>query len=126
MHDDELEEPLTPNHLLYERQLYFKNYNDSVEDGVFDSHKRMEYLETVLNHFWNRWRSECIPSLLEYQKLYKRQNQIIPSIGNIVNIYDDKVPRYKWLLGRIYDVIIGKDGTIRGTKLFVRKTKKNS
>ena len=77
-----------------------------------------------MNHFWNRWRSEHIPSLLEYQKLYKRQNKIIPSIGDIVNIYDNKVPRHKWLFGRIYDVITGKDGTIRGAKLFVGKTKK--
>ena len=28
------------------------------------------------------------------------------------------------VFGRIYDVITGKDGTIRGTKLFVGKTKK--
>ena len=92
LHDDDLEEPLTPNHLLYGRQLHFNNYNDRVEDGVLDAYKRIEYLETVLNHFWNRWCSEYIPSLLEYEKLYKRQNKIIPSIGDIVNIYDDKVP----------------------------------
>ena len=124
LHDDDLEEPLTPNHLFYGRQLHFNNYNDSVEDRVFDAHKRIEYLETVLNHFWNRWRSEYIPSLLEYQKLYKQQNKMIPSIDDIVNIHDGKVPRYKWLLERIYDVITGKDGAIRGAKLFVGKTKK--
>ena len=91
---------------------------------MFDAHKPIEYLETVLNHFWNRWRSEYIPSLLEYQKLYKRQNKIIPSIRDIVKICNDKVPRHKWLLGRIYDVITGKDGATRGAKLFVGKTKK--
>ena len=62
--------------------------------------------------------------MLQYQRLYKRQNKIIPSIGDIVNIYDDKVPRHKWLLGRIYDVITGKDGAIRDAKLFAGKTKK--
>ena len=71
LQDNDLEEPLTPNHLLYGRQLHFNNYNDSVEGGVFDSHKRKEYLEAMLNHFRNRWFSEHIPSLLEYQKLYK-------------------------------------------------------
>ena len=126
MHGDDLEEPLTLNHLLYGCQLHFNNYIDSVEDGVFDAHKRIEYMETVLNHFWNRWRSEYIPSLLEYQKLYKRQNKIIPSIGDIVNIYDDKVPLHKWLHGRIYDVITGEDGGIRGAKLIVGKTKKTA
>ena len=48
----------------------------------------------------------------------------MPSIGNIVNIYNDKVPQHKWLLAHIYDVITGKDGTIRGAKLFVGKPKK--
>ena len=124
LHDDDLEEPLTPNRLLYGCQLHFNNYNDSIEDGMFDAHKRIEYLETVLNYFWNRLRSEYIPSLLECQKLYKRQNKIILSIGDIVNIFDDKVPRHKWLLGRIYDIITGKDGAIRGAKYFVGKTKK--
>ena len=64
--------------------------------------------------------------MLEYQKLCKRQNKIISSIADIVNTYDDKVPRHKWLFGRIYDVITGKDGTIRGAKLFVGKTKKKN
>ena len=39
-------------------------------------------------------------------------------------MYNDKVPRHKWLLGRIYDIITGKDGAVRGAKLFVAKTKK--
>ena len=61
--------------------------------------------------------------IVEYQKLYKRQNEIISSVGDIVNIYDDKESWHKWLLGRIYDVITGKDGRIRGAKLLVGKTK---
>ena len=81
-HDDDLEEPLTLNHLVYGHQLHFNNFNDSLEDGVFDAHKSIVYLETVLNHFWDRWRSKYKPSLLEYQKLYKRQNKIIPLIGD--------------------------------------------
>ena len=80
MYDNDTE-PLTPNHLLYGGQLQFNNYkdsvkdrvfvNDGVEDGAFVVHKRIEYLKTMLNHFWNTWRSEYIPSLLEYQKLNK-------------------------------------------------------
>ena len=54
LYNDDLEEPLNPNHLLYVRQSHFNNYNDSVENRVFDAHRRIEYLETVLNHFWNR------------------------------------------------------------------------
>ena len=51
LHDDNLEEPLTPNRFLFERQLqeYRYNYSDSLEDGVRDAYKRVEYLETVGN-----------------------------------------------------------------------------
>ena len=63
LYDNDLEESLTSNYLLYGRQLHFNNYSDNVEDGVFDAQKRIEHLENVLNHFWNRWRSEYILSL---------------------------------------------------------------
>ena len=47
----------------------------------------------------------------------------MPLIGDIVNIYNGKVPRHKQLLGPIYDINIGKDSVIAGEKLFVGKTK---
>ena len=42
LYDDNLEETLTLNHLLYGHQLHFNNYNDSVGDGVFDARKHIE------------------------------------------------------------------------------------
>ena len=39
-------------------------------------------------------------------------------------MYDNEVPRHKWLLGRIYELTTGKDGAIRGANLFVGKAKK--
>ena len=62
--------------------------------------------------------------MLNYQKLCNRQNQITPSVGDIGNIYDNKVPGHKWLLRCIYDVITCKDDAITGAKLFVGKMKK--
>ena len=62
--------------------------------------------------------------MLHYQKLCNRQNQITLSVGDIGNIYDNKVPGHKCLFQRIYEVITGKDDTITGAKLFVGKIKK--
>lgn len=62
--------------------------------------------------------------MLNYQKLCNRQNQITPSVGDIGNIYDNKVPGHKWLLRCIYEVITCKDDAITGAKLFVGKMKK--
>ena len=124
LHDDDLEEPFTPNQRLYGCQLHFNNYKERIVDGVFPAHKWIEYLEIVFNHFWKRWHSACIPSLLNYQKPCNRQNQITLSAGDIGNIYDNKVPGHKWLFQRIYEVITGKDDTVTGAKLFVGKMKK--
>ena len=73
---------------------YLKSLN--LPDSVFDIHKCREYLGTGLNHFWKRWRSKYITSFLEYQKLYKQQNQTLPSVGAVLNIYDDKVYKLQY------------------------------
>ena len=54
MYGEDLGNLLTRNNLFYECQLHFSNYNNSVGDGVFESHKQIEDLETVLNYYWNR------------------------------------------------------------------------
>ena len=38
-------------------------------------------------------------------------------VNDIVIVYDKRQPRHLWKLGRIIDLIIGKDDIIRGAKL---------
>ena len=70
-------------------------------------------IDGVLNTYLH-----CL-SIINY---IKEKIEIMTSVGDITNIYDDKAPRQKWLLGCIYDVITGKDGAVRGAKMFVGKT----
>ena len=53
-----------------------------------------------------RWQDEYLKALQERHTLQ--------DIGNIVLVADDNNPRSKWNLGRIIDVIKGKDDIIRG------------
>ena len=125
LHDDDIEEPLNPNHLLHVRQSHFNNYNDSIEDEVFDAHKRIEYLETYLITFGIDGIMNTYHDCLSIKKYINDRIGSYRWLVICVNIYDSKMPRHKWLLGHIYDVTTGKDGTVRGRKLFVGKTKKN-
>ena len=59
LYDADQEDILTPNRLLYGRNLKFINYRESYvvyvnsPDGYFN--KGIQYLNRVLKHFWNRW-----------------------------------------------------------------------
>ena len=40
--------------------------------------------------------------------------------GDVVLIKDDKpLPRYKWKIGKVEEVVVGRDGNTRGAKLLV-------
>ena len=49
-------------HAMYGRNLKFINYRESYEinvnlsDGYLS--KRMQYINRVIKHFWNRWRKD--------------------------------------------------------------------
>ena len=63
---EDVDEPLTPSHLLYGRRLF--NLPDSVntrdlsdpdfEMSSTDLSKRMSHLSNVMNQFWYRWKNE--------------------------------------------------------------------
>ena len=123
----DMEEPLTPSHLLVGRRILnlpdHLGCIDCQEDPEFslDSNqltKRMKHLSNVLNHFWNRWRSECLAELREtHSYTARRQSSTQPTsveIGDIVIVHDERLPRGLWKLGRIVDVMRGRDGQIRG------------
>ena len=124
LYDDDLEQILTPNHLLFGRKLNVENLTEFKIEGKVDLTKYTEHIDNLLTHFWNRWRKEYIPSLREYQKVYHRSNNIVPNVGDIVIVYEDRQPRHKWLLGRITKLIKGKDDVIRGAELYMGKTKR--
>ena len=120
--DDDLEEPLTPNHLLFGRKLSLRNTNENVvnlNDGI-ELSKRHKYLQTVIDHFWNRWRKEYLNTLRQYTILNRPRGQLI-RVNDVVLIYDDKQPRHNWRIGRVQELI----GT-RGAKIFADMIQQNS
>ena len=121
--DDDLEQILTPNHLLFGRTLNLVHSSSTHPAEEIDISRHYKYVECLLEHFWKRWRTEYIPSLREFQKAYHKSN-IIPQVGEIVNIFEDKQPRQKWLLGRIIELVSSKDNLVRAAKIYIGKTKR--
>ena len=124
--DDVLEQILTPNHLLFGRKLNLVNSSSTHPVKEIDISPHYKYVECLLEHFWERWRTKYIPSLREFQKAYHKTNNIIPQVGGTqyVNIFEDKQPRQKWLLGRIIELVSTKENLVRGAKIYIGKTKR--
>ena len=67
---EDLEEPLTPSHLLCGRRLLSLPDDNTSDSPDFDPeitqgelNKRMHHLSNVMNHFWRRWRNEYLLEL---------------------------------------------------------------
>ena len=85
---------VTPNHLLFGRQLLCSSNRTSTvvrNVTVFDKINR------ISNHFWNRWRHEYVVNLRETKQTSKLNiNFQKISVNDIALVYDEKEPRHFW------------------------------
>ena len=119
---DENQEFLTPNHLLFGRQLNIINDCEENNTGDISNGKRVSYLKQVVDHYWKRWSKDYLTTLRNYEQSYKK-DFITPSINDIVLVREDKIPRYKWKVGRICELCYSRDGRIRSVKVVVGGTR---
>ena len=77
----------------------------------------------ILQHFQQRWKREYLTSLRERHKGADHSKQNI-SIGDVVVVHDD-VPRSRWQLAVIEELIEGLDGGIRAAKIRTANGKTN-
>ena len=117
----DLEEPLTPSHLMIGRRIL--NLPDNLgyqldladEEFTMDSaqlRKRAKHLCNTLNHFWRRWRNEYLVELREsHWQNHDSPTHPFITTGDIVVVHDENLPLGFWRLGRVEEVIAGR---IRG------------
>ena len=108
---EELDEIITPNHLIYGRSIN-DTYKQNSNVKEVDNDKRAKYIQTLLNHFWKRWNDEYLKELREYNYSNNRKRSE-PKINDVVLVEEDKVRRNKWRFGKVIEVIKSKDGEIR-------------
>ena len=118
------EEPLTPSHLVVGRRLLnLPDYlghvcdpgDEDFEVNTSQLTKRVKHLASVLSHFWKRWRSEYLNELRESHRYSAKKTLCCPSVakGDVVIVHDDALPRGLWKLGRVQEVLTGRDGLPR-------------
>ena len=107
-----MEEPITPSHLIVGHRIL--NLPDDLsfvcdlDDDEFTLNAiqvthRVKHLNNVLNHFWKRWRKEYLSGLREAHAYVARKHSDHGNphvtVGDIVIVSDDSLPRGQWKLG---------------------------
>ena len=121
-------EPLTPSHLVLGKRLLSTTsttgkaitHSESIK-GVL---KRGQYLETVLTHFWKRWKNDYLTQLREQHRPSQKQGPSI-NVGDVVCVKEDKQPRQKWSIARVQSLVKGRDGKVRAAAIKVHDKRGN-
>jgi len=115
------EQPLTPSHLVIGRRLATLPTPQEFSDDEQDEsaiQKRARYLGRLIKHFWNRWVKEYLLNLREFhQRRSKRASKRTVLLGDVVLIHDENLPRSRWRLGVVNELIQSGDGEVRGVQL---------
>ena len=115
---DDVLDTLTPSSLLYGRRVGLKSGTSlPVKDETRHTLlSRMKHLDKVIDRFWSRFRHEYLSELRQIQAYNNRRGQAKQlSSGDVVLLVDDrKVKRNQWRLAKVNDLIVGRDGQVRG------------
>ena len=120
----DLEEPLTPSQLITGRRtVNLPNdlgYCADLEDADFtvdqrQVKRRVSYTNLVLNHFWRHWHQEYLAELREAHRNYSQRCTRVSaiSVGNVVVVHEESLPRGFWKLGLVEELFSGWVGVAR-------------
>ena len=124
----EIEEPLTPYHLLCGRRLLAVPDQEEIEitqlNGV-EARGRVALLERLKDHFWTRWKNEYLLELRNSHRIKMKESEgRTVAVGDTVIVHEDGLHRGLWRLGRVESLIKGKDGLARGAVVKTTTPKK--
>ena len=114
VYGDDVEEILTPSHLLLGRRL-LSTFEEPFEDGQLVDNvvltKRMKYLKTLSEHFWKRFSEEYLLELRSHH-VQGKDPERKPEVGEVV-VIESTSKRNDWRLGKIVSLIRGADNRYR-------------
>ena len=121
LHTDDTDEILTPSHLMVGRRLLSRDrvyLDEPPKETEKSMNKRLKYLTELIQNYHKRWTHEYLTELREHQRCHNKLPAKQAQIGDIVLIQED-LPRSRWRMGKIEELIRSKDGQIRACKLRV-------
>ena len=108
-------EPLTPSHLLTLKSKVVLPPPGMFQTPDLYSRKRWRRVQHLANEFWCRWRKEFLLSLQQRTKWNHPRRNL--SVGDIVIVKDDTLPRNCWQLARVSRTYPSEDGYIRSVQV---------
>lgn len=109
--------PLSPSHFLIGRCAGFVSRvteNDTMVT-VADLRARDASRQESLDMFWERWRTEYLRNLPTGIEGFNERGKL--EVGTVVLIHEDNVPRLKWPLGLVTELLTERDGIVRSVKV---------
>ena len=80
--------------------------------------KHARYAELlVLRHFKKRWTFEYLTSIREFERCKTRDPVRTVQEGDIVHIFEDRVPRQCWSMGRVERLLQGTEGVVHAAEV---------
>lgn len=107
-------EVLTPGHFLIGKPIIGlpePNLLD-VRDNLLN---RWERRQKMVQQIWKNWSNSYLSHLQQRTKWYFMKNNI--NVGTMVLLKEPNLPPLKWSIGRISEVLPGKDGLVRVVKV---------
>ncbi|GBM30585.1 hypothetical protein AVEN_27619-1 [Araneus ventricosus] len=78
--------------------------------------KSFNYRERLMRSFWTRWKNEYLLNLRSaHSSLVKNSSPF--KVNDVILIKYDHLPRNFWKLGRIIELLPGRDGKVRACKI---------
>lgn len=103
-------EALTPGHFLIGRAINTIPEPD-ITDTSYNRLSRWKRVERMIQLVWKKWSLDYLSHFQQRHKWQFLKDNIKP--GMMVILREDGLPKCKWILGRISEVIYGRDGCIR-------------
>ncbi|XP_065178471.1 uncharacterized protein LOC135809125 [Sycon ciliatum] len=101
-------EPLTPLHFLVGHSRVATALEATPEGGL---HRRWQLLQDLMKRIWKRWLREIVARANLETKWHRDSASV--TVGKILMMLDESLPRTQWPLGRVVATYPGKDGKVR-------------
>lgn len=115
IYSDDVDEPLTPSHLLIGKRSTQLPLNI---ETIEDVERPNQYREKIITKFQSRWKKEYLSELQDYhirtQKAHDKETY--PNIGDVVIMKEDSL-RSNWKLARVTNIFKGRDGKLRSIEV---------
>ncbi|KAE8289497.1 hypothetical protein D5F01_LYC11199 [Larimichthys crocea] len=110
-------DPITPNMLLMGRP------DPSTPQVIYSdtellSRRRWKQCQALADQFWIHFIRYYLPSLQTHSKWQQERDDL--TVGSIVLIVDQQLPRAMWPVGKVIAVIPGVDGRVRTAQIQVK------